>query len=53
MPVFPQKGVEIAAAVISEAALVDQPRGKELKCRIVAVNKSGDGEPSNTLMVVL
>jgi hypothetical protein len=44
---------EVATAVISEATLVEQPRGKELEYRIVAVNKSGDGEPSNTAMVVL
>ncbi len=44
---------EVATAVISEATLVEQPRGKELEYRIVAVNKAGDGEPSNTAMVVL
>jgi len=44
---------EVATAVISEATLVEQPRGKELEYRVVAVNKSGDGEPSNTAMVVL
>ncbi len=44
---------EIATAVISEATLVEQPRGKELEYRIIAVNKSGDSEPSNTVMVVL
>ncbi|MBU1518332.1 MAG: fibronectin type III domain-containing protein [Planctomycetes bacterium] len=44
---------EVATAVISEATLVEQPRSKELEYRIVAVNKSGDGEPSNTVMVVL
>jgi len=44
---------EVATAVISEATLVEQPRGKELEYRIVAVNKAGDGEPSNTVMVVL
>jgi hypothetical protein len=44
---------EVATAVISEATLVEQPRGKELEYRIVAVNKAGDGEPSNMAMVVL
>ena len=34
-------------------SMVDQPRGKELEYRIIAVNKVGDGEPSNTAMVVL
>jgi len=44
---------EAATAVVSEATLVEQPRGKELEYRIVAINKAGDGEPSNTVMVVL
>jgi len=44
---------EVATAVISEATLVEQPTGKELEYRIIAVNKAGDGEPSNTAMVVL
>ena len=44
---------EVATAVISEATLVDQPRTKELEYRIIAVNKAGDGEPSNTALVVL
>ncbi len=44
---------EVATAVISEATLVEQPRGKELEYRIIAVNKAGDGESSNTAMVVL
>lgn len=44
---------EVATAVISEATLVEQPTGKELEYRIIAVNKSGEGEPSNTAMVVL
>jgi len=44
---------ETATAVITEAMLVEQPRGAELEYRIVAVNKTGDSEPSNTAMVVL
>lgn len=44
---------DVATAIITEVTLVDQPRGKELEYNIVAVNKSGDGEASNTVMVVL
>jgi hypothetical protein len=44
---------EVATAVISEATLFEQPRRKELEYRIVAVNKAGDGEPSNTVMCIL
>jgi hypothetical protein len=44
---------DVATAVISEATLVEQPKGKELEYCIIAVNKAGDGEPSNTAMVVL
>ena len=44
---------EAATAVITEATLVEQPRGSELEYRIIAVNKAGDGEESNTVMAVL
>ena len=44
---------ETATAVITEATLVEQPRGAELEYRIIAVNKTGDSEPSNMAMVVL
>ena len=44
---------DIGTAVISEMTLVEQPKAKELEYHIIAVNKSGDGEPSNTVMVVL
>jgi len=37
----------------SKATLVEQPRGKELEYRIIAVNKAGESESSNTAMVVL
>jgi hypothetical protein len=33
--------------------LVDQPKGAELEYCIVAINKSGEGQASNTVMVVL
>ena len=39
--------------IMTEATLVEQPKGKELEYRIIAVNKAGEGEPSNTEMVVL
>jgi len=32
---------------------VELPQGKELEYRIVALNKAGEAEPSNTAMVVL
>ena len=44
---------DVATAVITEATLVEQPKGKELEYRIIAVNKAGEGEASNTAMVVL
>ncbi len=44
---------DVATAVITEATLVEQPKGKELEYRVIAINKAGEGEPSNTEMVVL
>lgn len=38
---------------MSEVTLSDQERGKEWEYRVIAVNKSGEGEPSNTVMAVL
>jgi hypothetical protein len=40
-------------AIESEITLSGQSRGEELEYRIIAVNKSGEGEPSNTVMAVL
>ncbi len=44
---------DVATAMITEVTLVDQPRANELEYQIIAVNRTGDGEPSNTVMVVL
>jgi hypothetical protein len=44
---------EVGTAIETETTLVDQPNGKELEYRVIAINKSGDGSPSNTVMVVL
>lgn len=44
---------DVGTAIESESTLVEQPRGKELEYRIIAINKAGEGEVSNTAMVVL
>nr|VFK79866.1 MAG: Fibronectin type III domain-containing protein [Candidatus Kentron sp. SD] len=40
-------------AMETEITLSGQERGKELEYRVLAVNKAGEGEPSNTVTVVL
>jgi len=44
---------EVGTAIETESTLVDQPKGKELEYRVIAVNKAGEGAPSNTIMAVL
>jgi hypothetical protein len=44
---------EVGTAIETESTLVDQPKGAELEYRIIAINKSGEGSPSNTVMMVL
>jgi len=45
--------LDVATAVECQITLDDQPRGMEFEYRIISVNKAGDGEPSNTVVVVL
>jgi len=40
-------------AIESEITLTNQERVKEWEYRVLAVNKAGEGEPSNTVMAVL
>lgn len=40
-------------AMESEITLTGQARGKEWEYRVIAVNKAGEGQPSNTVMAVL
>jgi len=40
-------------AIESEATLHNQERGKEWEYRVIAVNKAGEGMPSNTVAAVL
>ncbi len=44
---------QVGIALETETTLTDQPRCPQLEYRIIAVNKAGEGEPSNTEMVVL
>ena len=44
---------DIATAILTEATLADQPKKTELEYHVIAVNKAGDGQPSNTVEVVL
>jgi len=44
---------DVATAIETESTLVDQPLKTQLEYRVIAINKSGEGSPSNTVMAVL
>ena len=44
---------DVGMAMETEVTLSDQTRGSEWEYRVVAVNKAGEGLPSNTVMAVL
>jgi hypothetical protein len=44
---------DVATAVADAASLGNQERGKEFEYRVVAINRAGEGAPSNTVMAVL
>ncbi len=44
---------EAGIALESEITLVNQMRGQSLEYRAIAINKAGEGNPSNTVAVVL
>lgn len=44
---------DVATAIESEAALFDQPKMKTLIYRVAAINKAGEGMPSNTISITL
>jgi hypothetical protein len=45
--------LDVATALTTEIHLTDQERGKEFEYRVIAANRAGEGEPSNTVVVVL
>jgi hypothetical protein len=51
---LPSGSWEVAGtSLATEATLNNQERGKEWEYRVVAINKAGEGEPSNTTAAVL
>lgn len=44
---------EAGSSIVSDAILVEQTRGVELEYAVVAINKAGESEPSNSIMITL
>jgi len=45
--------MDVTTALGGQITLTNEPRGEALEYRIVAINVSGEGTPSNTVQVVL
>ena len=45
--------MDMATVFETVISLANQPRGTEFEYRVIAANKAGDAEPSNTVVVVL
>jgi len=45
--------LDVGLAMESKTTLTEQERGKEWEYQVIAVNKAGEGAPSNTVMAVL
>ena len=43
----------MGVAIESEITVSGQKRRRECEYRVIAVNKAGEGQPSNTVMAVL
>ena len=46
-------GLDIGTALTGEITLENQERGTEWEYRVIAMNKAGAGEASNTVMAVV
>jgi len=53
LPNLQKMDVPTGVFEVTEATLVDQPEKTELEYRVIAVNKVGEGQAGNTVMVVL
>ena len=45
--------VKLIADYAADEWIENQPKEKELEYRVIAINKSGEGSPSNTVMAAL